>query len=132
MKVVNKEPKGQKNVLEKLAPYAGYGVLIFLTFSLLGSISRMRDVGSQIDREKDKVDKVKQESEELHKNLEIVKSEEFIEKQLRDNLGLAKEGEIVVILPDTEMVKKFAPRQDEEEEVVLSPNWKKWMHLFGF
>ena len=132
MKVVNKESKGQKSVLEKLAPYAGYGVLVFLVFSLLGSISRIKDVGSQIDRERDKVDKIKQESEELHKNLDIVKSEEFIEKQLRDNLGLAKEGEIVVILPDTEMVKKFAPREEEDEKPVLNPNWKEWMYLFGF
>ncbi len=92
----------------------------------------MKQVGLKIEKEKEKIEKLKQENEELQKNLEIVKSEEFIEKQLRDKLGMAKEGEIVVILPDAEEVKKFAPRIDEEEEVLPDPNWKKWIHLFGF
>ena len=33
-------------------------------------------------------------------------SDEFIEKQLRDKLGLAKKGEIILILPDEETLKK--------------------------
>jgi cell division protein FtsB len=99
--------------------------------SLLSGISRMKNVNSRIDREEEKVEKLKKENEDLQRELEFVQSEEYIEKQLRDNLGLAKEGETVVILPDEDIVRKFAPRNDKEEEILPDPNWKKWMKLFG-
>ena len=114
----------------KFTRYIGLGVMVLLMLSLLGSISRLKEVGSNIDKEKERINKLKTEQEELRKNLEFAQSEEFIEKQLRDKLGLAKDGEIVVILPDSETVKKFAPRMDEEEKILLIPNWKKWMKLF--
>ena len=43
---------------------------------------------------------------------------------------MAKEGEIVVILPDPETVRKFAPSIYTEEEPLPDPNWKKWLKLF--
>jgi phosphoglycerate-specific signal transduction histidine kinase len=91
----------------------------------------MKEVGMKIEKEKEKIEKLKKEKEELQKDVEMARSEEFIEKQLRDNLGLAKEGEIVVILPDYETVKKFAPGIEEEEDLLPEPNWKKWVNLFG-
>ena len=91
----------------------------------------MKNVNSRIEEEKERIEVLEQEREELQEKLEFVQSEEYIEKQLRDNLGLAKEGEIVVILPAEEIVKKFAPRIDEEEEIPLEANWKMWMKLFG-
>lgn len=130
MESAKSETKGLKEIFEKFSFYIGLGVLALLIMSLLGSISRMKNVSLKIDKEKEKVEKLKKENEELQKNLEFVQSEEYVEKQLRDNLGLAKEGEIVVILPEAEIVKKFAPRIDEEEKIPLEPNWKKWMKLF--
>ena len=43
---------------------------------------------------------------------------------------MAKEGEIVVILPDEHILRKLAPDREIEEEVLPDPNWKKWMKLF--
>jgi len=130
MKNIKKEQKGTKKIVDKLVTYVSLGVLILLSLSLLSSISRMKNVGLTIDKEKEKVNKLKKEQEDLKKSLEIANSQEYIEKQLRDKLGLAKEGEIVVILPDPEVVKKFAPRFEEEEEILSDPNWKKWIRLF--
>jgi cell division protein FtsB len=130
MKGIKKESEGLKIFTEKITRYIGLGVSVLLLISLLGSISRMKSVGLKIDREKEKIEKLKKENEELQKNVEIARSEEFIEKQLRDKLGLAKEGEIIVILPDSETVKKFAPKIDEEEEILPEPNWRKWLKLF--
>ena len=131
MKEVKKTSVTLKNISQKVIQYVGFVVLILLIISLVGGISRMRNVASKVDREKEKVEKLKRENQDLLKDLEIAKSQEFIEKQLRDNLGLAKDGEIVVILPDDVMVKRFAPDIDDEEKVFMEPNWKKWMKAFG-
>ena len=66
----------------------------------------------------------------MEQRLAEVKGEEYIEKQLRDNLGLAKEGEIVVVLPDEEILRKIAPSVPEEEDILPDPTWKKWLKLF--
>lgn len=130
MKSASVETKGLKKIFQKYSFYIGLGVLIMLVMSLLGNISRIKNVNLKIEKEKEKVEELRQENEELQKDLEFVQSEEYIEKQLRDSLNLAKEGEIVVILPEPEIVKKFAPRVDEEEEILPNPNWRKWMRLF--
>lgn len=130
MKINKKGLNSIKQLKVHPSRYISLGVLVFLVLSLLGNISRIKEVGLKIEKEEERVHKLQKENEELRKNLEITKSEEFIEKQLRDNLGLAKDGEIVVILPDAETVKKFAPREDEDEQITLNPNWKKWLELF--
>ena len=66
----------------------------------------------------------------MQEKLDKVQSEEFIEKQLRDILGMVREGEIVIILPEDDIVRSFAPKFEKEEEVLPDPNWKKWLKLF--
>jgi len=61
--------------------------------------------------------------------LEYVKSAEFLEKEAREKLGLAREGEVVVILPENveELISANQPQISENQE---EPNWKKWLKLF--
>jgi len=130
MKGDKKSIPGMKVLLTKLVPVFEIGVLALLFFSLIGSISRTKNVVLKIEKEKQQVEELKKEREKIIKDIEIAQSQDFVEKQLRDKLSMAKEGEIVVILPDAEEVKKFAPRIDEEEEILPEPNWKKWLNLF--
>ena len=130
VKSANKRTEGLKKSVDKVIIYAVLSLVVLLVFSLSGSISKIKNVALKIEKQKEKVEELKKENEKLEKDLEIARSEEFIEKQLRDKLRLAKEGEIIVILPDADEVKKFAPRMDEEEEILPDPNWKKWMKLF--
>jgi cell division protein FtsB len=113
---------------------AGTYFLIFLVFvftsSLVQSIKRIKDVNSSVVGKESELENLQKEQDRLKKELERVQSDEYIEKQLRDNLGLAKEGEITVILPDSEIVKRFAPKLDTEEESLPDPNWKRWLKLF--
>ncbi len=104
--------------------------LSVLTFSLVKNIARIQGSGSRIDREQENVEELKEEQKELEERLKIVQSEEYVEKQLRDKLGLAKEGEIVIVLPEDDILRKLAPVYEEEEETLPDPNWKKWLNLF--
>jgi len=96
------------------------------------NILRIRNVNDTIAEEEAVVADLWKENEELKKELQILGSEEYKERQLRDKLGLAKEGELIVVLPDDETLRKLAPKSLEEEDSLPDPNWKKWMHLFGF
>jgi cell division protein FtsB len=104
-------------------------IIFVLVFSLARNITRINKASLKIQEAELRVEELKKENEELEKKLEVVK-EEFVEKQLREKLGLAKEGEIVVILPDEEVLRKLAPSYEEEEETLPDPNWKKWLKLF--
>lgn len=110
--------------------YASVGVLLLLAFSLVKNVIKMRGVKERIESERAEVEKLKRENEELAKTLTKVKSQEYVERQLRDKLGLAKEGEIVVVLPDEEILRKLTPTLPEEEAFLPDPTWKKWLKLF--
>lgn len=68
------------------------------------------------------------EQEALLEKREYYQSEEFVEKQARDKLNMAKEGETVVILPEGEGVLGEVEISRERQE----PIWKKWLGVFGF
>ncbi|OGM38702.1 hypothetical protein A3F01_06000 [Candidatus Woesebacteria bacterium RIFCSPHIGHO2_12_FULL_38_11] len=109
--------------------------LIFLgalILSVIRNLAHIKQAGLLLEEEERKVSALREEQKNLQEKLEKVQSEEFIEKQLRDNLGLSKEGEIVIILPEDKIVRSFAPKFEREEEVLPDPNWKKWIKLFGF
>jgi len=103
---------------------------ITFLFSLLRTIPKISGAKKSIEEARLRVENLKKENEELEKQLETAKSQVYIEKQLRDKLGLAKEGEIIVILPDADTLRKLAPEIPEEEETLPDPTWRKWMKLF--
>lgn len=109
-------------------------VFVFLCFLLLLSVARnilrMKKVNRQLANEREAIEKIKKENEEFKKKLSEIQSQEYIEKELRDKLGLVKEGEIVVVLPDAETLRNLVPDFEEEAESLPDPIWKKWVKLF--
>ncbi len=105
-------------------------VVVLLVTSIVQSYLRIKKGVASIEEAKTEVNQLQNEQKDLEKKLSDAESSEFIEKQLRDQLKLSKEGEIVVILPDETEVKKFAPPRREETEYISKPNWKKWKELF--
>ncbi len=83
-----------------------------------------------LEKNRQNLTKIWEENKKLEQQLEILKSDFYIEKQLRDKLGLAKEGEIILVLPEPEIVKKLAPKLPEPVVVKPKPNWQKWLEIF--
>ena len=105
-------------------------MFLLLSLSVYRNVLKIGSIYKKIaDKEAD-VRKLEEENQNLEKKVEEVTSDDYIEKQIRDKLGLAKEGEIVLVLPEPEVLKKFAPKIEEEEEILPDPNWKKWIKLF--
>ena len=105
-------------------------IFLILVSSLIKSLKRINEGKALVKRNEAKLEKIQKENERLEEQLKIIQSDEFVEKQLRNKLGLVKEGEIVVVLPEADIVKKLSPIIPEEEEAKPKPNWQKWMELF--
>ena len=119
-----------KRKFGKLIGYAIWGLAIVLSISTVKNVSRVISIRRQIEEEKVKVEKMEAENEALQAQINESQGQEFIEKQMRDKLGLTKEGEVMVVLPDSEVVKSFAPPETFVENSLPDPNWVKWKKLF--
>src|SRR5438132_1694781 len=96
----------------KLKLISRISILLFtvlLSISLLKSINNIASGNQKIQDAQNKLKELKKQNEELKTKVEGVQTQDFIEKQARDKLGLAKPGETVVVLPDPEILKKLAP-----------------------
>lgn len=116
--------------MKKYLRYILFIGILFVIFSMgrvtLGLIGK----GKALDEAKDRVERLKKEQEDLLKTKEKIESDEFIEKEAREKLGLAKPGETVAVLPDQETLKKLAPKLEEETFPEEFPIWRRWVEMF--
>lgn len=118
---------------QKLSIYWKYLVVfisIFLLLSLIKNLSWVLAARKSVEEEKTRLAQLKKENEKLKREAQEVAGSSFIEQQLRDKLGMAKRGEIVLVLPDEDTLRKLAPDIPSEEDFLPDPIWKQWLHLF--
>ncbi|MBI5620622.1 septum formation initiator family protein [Candidatus Gottesmanbacteria bacterium] len=72
--------------------------------------------------------RLKAEQVRFQGELREAESPEFIEQEARNRLGLGKEGEIVVLMPNDKF--QMSNVKTEEKIVEKLPNWKRWWRLF--
>lgn len=106
---------------------------VLLVVSLVRNIRLFIAANNRIAQTMDVATKLEAENNKLKNEAEEVTSDFFKEKQARDKLGYSKEGEVAVVLPPQEMLRRLAPQHPEEEKATSSiANWKKWLKLFDF
>lgn len=106
-------------------------------FTLPGSIYTLWKRRDIVKVRQEDLSRVKQENERLKQELSQAETPEFIERVAREKLGMVKEGETLVLLPQRQSsVVSLLPRsnfgeagQSSEDKKDL-PNWKKWWRLF--
>lgn len=101
-------------------------ILILLLF-LIGTIRqviKLNSAKSKIGKAEQKLENLKSENEKLRQEHDFRQTQGFIEEAARNQLGLAKEGETIVILPKVEGAKT--------EEIKKESGIKFWFdRLFG-
>jgi cell division protein DivIC len=110
-----------------------YGLLLLLfvlCFSLVRGIAKLTSSNQKVLDEKTKVENLQKENEKLSQEFASIQSPQFIESQARDKLGLAKKGEIVVVLPDDNSLRAIAPKLPQQNYQLPDPNWQLWLKLF--
>ena len=104
----------------------GLVILLSLILSVraVATIIDLRARKYTVTQRREAVEAVKKENEVLQKQIEAVGSEEYVEKIARDKLGMVKEGESIVLLPDE------AKGGSKKEELLKRTNWQQWWGLF--
>lgn len=130
--------RGYLSTMERLLVFLGFVkrhillvILVLLMFSALDTVVRNLRRGDVLEEAEKRLEEARVEQENLLGEKERVGSVEFIEKEARDKLGLSRSGEIVVVLPSTEVLRRYAP-SDQEDEVFLEALsvWRRWVRLF--
>src|SRR5579859_8270177 len=101
-----------------------------LGISLVKSMTKIIGSGVKVSDAQNTVNELLRENIDLKNRLATVKSIQFVEQQARDKLGLAKKGEIVVVLPDTTILRALAPKEEVEKDSLPPSNWELWLKLF--
>lgn len=127
---MNKTIEKAKTKAKSLLGWATWLLALFLLISTAKNIAKVSSINKAVEREKERVEKMKEENLKLEQQIAQTQGEAFIEKQIRNKLGLAKAGEAIVVLPDPDIIKKLAPQTPIEENTLPDPNWKKWLKLF--
>lgn len=96
---------------------------LFLIISLSRSLLELSGAGTRVTQVQKELEISREKNSELKKKLAEAQSQQYLEKIARDNLGLAKAGEMVVILPEQTPFLNLKPK----EEI---PNWQKWLKMF--
>ncbi len=97
-------------------------LLVIVTLSRsVYDLWQRRDIVSQRARE---LARQEAENQRLKQQLSEAQTLEFIERQAREKLGLVKPGEVVVLVPKTEV------GSEDQTTTKPLPNWQKWWKLF--
>jgi cell division protein FtsB len=103
------------------------GILIV---SGISTYTKLNKAKVTIEEARLSAQKLEDEQKNLKDQIAQTESSQFIEKQLRDKLGMAKTGEVVLVLPESQELKRLAPPKTQEEEYIPKKNWEKWRELF--
>ncbi len=103
-------------------------VVVALAWSLIGQIMTTVKSGDRLQEDADKLHSLEIKNNELKAKLEEVKKPSFVEQQARDKLGLSREGETIVIIPDDKLNQVLGVAKNKEE--IRLPNWQGWLKLF--
>ena len=114
--------KGTRN---KLLTWFLFFLCVVLAFNFVRSWWQRRERGDIIQKSQLKLEQMKQEQENLKRELARVESFEYIEKQARDKLNMGRVGEAVMILPP--ITPKVYPTPTPIDQ---SSNWEKWLRVF--
>lgn len=98
-------------------------LLIFLFSSLLRNLFNYKSKLQFYQQYKQNFDKEKKRNIELKTEIVRKKSQEEIEKTIRNNLNLLKDNEVALILP-------FPTKTPVSITPAPLPNWRQWWELF--
>ncbi len=106
-------------------------VSIFMIISLSGSVMDLWGRRTVVEKERERLTQLEKKNTELTKKLEMVETTAFVEKEARERLGMAKEGDTVIIMDDSSMPPSGnSGTTNGNTSSGQLPNWKRWWHVF--
>lgn len=103
-------------------------LILFFAINIIGQITSALKAEERFQDLVETLHQLEIKNKQLRLELEYVKSPEFIERQARDKLGLVKEGETLIIIPE-EKLRQILQKDQKLDEIRL-PNPVGWWKLF--
>lgn len=97
---------------------------LYLIVTTVAAIADMSRAGSKLTDREIRLAALKKEQENLLKQKAVTEKPGFWEKVARDQLGLARPGEEIIIIPPELLASPSAT-----VSVDATPNWQKWGKL---
>jgi len=116
--------------VNKLVSYILLLLIIVLGVSFFRSFTIYKRAQDKLSNAETQLGEEQEEQKALMEELRVTTSHEFRERQARDKLGLAREGEIILVLPEDEVIRKLVSEPEENDFVLPEQNWKRWLELF--
>ena len=110
--------------MKKLLPIIAILILLFVIKNNISSIIRTLEDENTAENLKTKLSEEQKKSQFLKELLFYVKTNQLVEEEAREKLGLSKPGEYIVIAPTS------TPLNKERIEIDTKPNWQRWWKLF--
>ncbi len=104
-------------------------VSLFLILNFSRELINLSQAGNRLEEIREDVKKLRFKNWQLKQEVDYRKTDEFLEKEIRDKLGMARKGETVVILPQEKIEKIASQAAAEKKERQLSI-WRQWLELF--
>ncbi len=100
-------------------------ILVWLAImSLIKGQVQTRKGFARLESAVSRLEEVKEENSSLLEKVEVVESKEYKERLLREKLNMQRQGEVIVLLPDS--VSEVI-RYENTESVISNP--QKWLNL---
>lgn len=100
---------------------------IYICLVLGQSLWQLVRAGDRVSEAKNELASLQQRGQKLSDRLSQVQSPDFVEKEARDELGMQKPGETVLIVPPVNLP---SPKTTGGDSNKIEANWEKWLSLF--
>lgn len=109
--------------MKKILSFIIILVLLFVIRNNISSIVNGLKNQNTAENIAEKLASEEKKNKFLQERLFYVKTNQFVEEEAREKLGMLRPGEYIVIAPPT-------PLNRERIEIDTKPNWEKWFELF--
>lgn len=131
---IRNEGKKSAKFFSGLFLATGLSILVMIGMSLGKETYRKRQIQKEIENLQAEIQKINQENIELSNLISYFSSQEFQEKEARENLNLQKEDEKMIILRKDAIILNEEKSDGDERNLPVqenkTPNWQKWLEFF--
>lgn len=110
--------------MRKVIPFIVIFLLLIVIKNNISSITHTIKNKNTAEVLKSQLNEEERENKLLKERLFYVKTNQFVEDEARQKLGMLRSGEYIVIAPTS------APLNKERIYFDSTPNWEKWLDLF--
>ena len=104
--------------------------LIFFGFKIGKEILERKAIEKEVARLEAEIGKLENNKDDLGALLEYAKTDSFVEKEAREKLNLAKQGEEVVVIPDVDDPAQAEPDAQSESASLGKSYVRLWGEYF--